>query len=232
MKTLGMIGGLGPESTIDYYRFLIAAYRTQVDDDSAPPIIINSIDMNKGLRMVGAERYGELVDYLIAELNVLANAGAAFAIISANTPHIVFDEVDARTPLPLISIVEATVAEARKQGLQKLTLFGTRFTMQGSFYPKVFARHGISLVIPTPEEIDYIHDKYMNELLFNDVRESTREGLFRIIDRMIEQEGIDGVILGGTELPLAIRNLGDRKISLLDTTRIHVNAAIEEMLRE
>lgn len=231
MKTLGMIGGLGPESTIDYYRFLIAAYRERVADGSAPPIIINSIDMNKGLRMVTTEKYAELTEYLLAELKVLANAGAAFAIISANTPHIVFDEIDARTPLPLISIVEATAAEAKKQGLKKLTLFGTRFTMQGSFYPKVFARRGITLVVPTPEEQDYIHDKYMNELLFNDVRESTREGLFRIIDRMIAQEGIDGLILGGTELPLAIRDIGDRKIALLDTTRIHVNAAVEEMRR-
>lgn len=231
MKTLGMIGGLGPESTIDYYRFLIAAYRERVADGSAPPIIINSIDMNKGLRMVTTEKYAELTEYLLAELKVLANAGAAFAIISANTPHIVFDEIDARTPLPLISIVEATVAEAKRQGLKKLTLFGTRFTMQGSFYPKVFARRGITLVVPTPEEQDYIHDKYMNELLFNDVRESTREGLFRIIDRMIAQEGIDGLILGGTELPLAIRDIGNRKIGLLDTTRIHVNAAVEEMRR-
>lgn len=230
MKTLGMIGGLGPESTIDYYRFLIAAYRERVPDGSAPPIIINSIDMNKGLDMIRAEKYGDLAEYLVSELKVLANAGAAFAIISANTPHIVFDELDARTPLPLISIVEAAAAEAKKQQLKKLTLFGTRFTMQGSFYPRVFARHKISLVVPTPDEIDYIHEKYMNELLFNDVRESTREGLFQIIDRMIEHEGIDGVILGGTELPLAIRDIGERKVALLDTTRIHVKAAMEEML--
>jgi len=231
MKTLGMIGGLGPESTIDYYRFLISAYRERVPDGSAPPILINSLDMNKGLRMVRAEKYDELTEYLVRELKVLADAGAEFAIISANTPHIVFDELDARTPLPLISIVEATAAEAKRQGLKKLTLFGTQFTMQGSFYPKVFSRREISLVVPTAEEQNYIHDKYMNELLFNDVRESTREGLFRIIDRMIEQEGIDGLILGGTELPLAIRDVGERKIALLDTTRIHVKAAIEEMLR-
>src|SRR5579884_1379961 len=162
MKKLGVIGGLGPESTIDYYRFLIAAYRERVPDGSAPPIIINSIDMNKGLSMVRSENYEQLTEYLLKELEVLARAGAAFAIISANTPHIVFDEVDARTPLPLISIVEATAAEAKKRGLNKLTLFGTQFTMQGSFYPKVFRRHEIALVVPGKEEQAYIHDKYMN----------------------------------------------------------------------
>jgi aspartate racemase len=231
MKTLGMIGGLGPESTIDYYRFLFQTYRERVNDDSAPPIIINSLDMNKGLRMVRAEKYTELTDYLVAALQSLAAAGADFAIISANTPHIVFDQVREHTRLPLISIVEATAAEAKRQGLKKLTVFGTQFTMRGDFYPKIFARLGISLVVPTTEEQAYIHDHYMNELLFNDVRESTRQGLFHIIDRIITEEGIDGLILGGTELPLIIRDIGDRKIALLDTTRIHVKAAIEEMLR-
>jgi aspartate racemase len=230
MKTLGMLGGLGPESTIEYYRLLFAAYRALVKDDSAPPILINSIDMNKGLRMVTAGAYGELADYLVGELNPLAAAGAHFGIISANTPHIVFDEVRERAPIPLISIIEATAAEAKRLNLKALALFGTRFTMQGSFYPKVFGREGIEPKIPTPSEQDYIHDKYMNELVKGDIRDSTRAGLLRIVDHMIERDGIDGVVLGGTELSLIIRDIGERKIALLDTTKIHVNAAIEEML--
>jgi aspartate racemase len=230
MKTLGMLGGLGPESTIEYYRLLFAAYRARVRDDSAPPILINSIDMNKGLRMVTAGAYKELADYLVGELKPLAAAGAQFGIISANTPHIVFDEIRERSPIPLISIIEATAAPAKKLDLKKLALFGTRFTMQGSFYPKVFARESISLKVPAPQEQDYIHEKYMNELVKGDIRDTTRAGLLRIVDAMVERDRIEGVILGGTELSLIIHGLGERKIALLDTTKIHVNAAIEEML--
>jgi aspartate racemase len=187
--------------------------------------------MNKGLRMVTAGAYNELADYLVSELKPLAAAGAAFGIISANTPHIVFDEVRERSPIPLISIIEATAAEARKLSLKNLALFGTRFTMQGSFYPRVFAREHISLKVPAPQEQEYVHDKYMNELVKGDIRDTTRAGLLRIADAMVERDRIEGVILGGTELSLIIHDLGERKIALLDTTKIHVNAAIEEMLK-
>jgi len=230
MKTLGMIGGLGPESTIEYYRLLFDAYRARVTDGSAPPILINSVDMNKGLRMVTAGDYDGLADYLVSELKPLAAAGAKFAIISANTPHIAFDQIRERSPLPLISIIEATASEAKRQRLKTLALFGTRFTMQGTFYAKVFDREGIVLKVPAPDEQEYIHDKYMNELVKGDIHDSTREGLLRVVDRMIERKRIEGLILGGTELPLIVKDLGDRKIALLDTTKIHVNAAIEEML--
>ena len=230
MKLLGIIGGLGPESTLEYYRLLFEAYRSRVHDGSAPLIVVNSIEMKKLVDWVSAEAYAEMVDYLVAEIERLARAGADFAIISANTPHIVFDQIRERSPIPLISIIEATARAAKRQKLARPALFGTRFTMQGSFYPKVFEREGISLVVPDSTEQNYIHDKYMNELVKGDIRESTRDGLLRIVDRMIERDSIDALILGGTELPLIIQDLGDRQIPLLDTTRIHVNAAIDEML--
>lgn len=230
MKTLGIIGGLGPESTIEYYRLLFEAYRARVTDGSALSIIINSVEMKKLVDWVTAGDYDQIVEYLVAEIGRLSAAGAAFGIISANTPHIVFDEIRERSPLPLISIIEATGAEAKRQGLKTLALFGTRFTMQGTFYPKVFAREGISLAVPAPDEQDYIHDKYMNELVKGDIRPATREALLRILDHIIERDHIEGLILGGTELPLILRDLGDRKLALLDTTQVHVKAAIEEML--
>jgi aspartate racemase len=113
MKTAGIVGGLGPESTIDYYRSIITLYQQTVPDGSYPHLIINSIDVNRGLRLVGANQLDELAQYLVEAIQTLAGAGADFAFISANTPHIVFDEVRRLSSLPLISIVEATRAKPR-----------------------------------------------------------------------------------------------------------------------
>src|SRR5215470_1114706 len=114
-KTIGMIGGIGPESTIDYYRLLLDAYRQRVPDGSAPSIIINSIDVNKALAMLDAGELQKLIDYLAPEIERLARAGADFAFLSANTPHIVFDELQRRSPIPLVSIVEATCTAAKSR---------------------------------------------------------------------------------------------------------------------
>jgi aspartate racemase len=168
--------------------------------------------------------------YLAEEIQKLAWAGADFGLISANTPHVVFDEVQAAVPIPLISIVEATCAAVKKRGLQRLVLLGTRFTMRGSFYPKVFVREGIELVIPDPNDQEYIHDKYMNELVSGKFLPETRGGLLAIVDRLAAKFGIEGVILGGTELPLLLRDAEHNGIPLLDTMRIHAEAAVEEML--
>src|SRR4029453_8060359 len=163
MKILGIIGGLGPESTIDYYGRIIALYRERTGDGSYPQFVINSINMKKGLDFMEANDLAGMADYLIGEIGKLAQAGAAFGLISANTPHIVFHDIASRSPIPLISIVEATCAEAKARKLEKLALFGTRYTMQATFYPKVFSREGIELLLPGPEDQTYIHDKYLNE---------------------------------------------------------------------
>src|SRR5579872_342519 len=165
MKVLGIIGGLGPESTIDYYRSLVATFQERRRDGSAPSILINSLDVNKALSLVGANRLAELTDYLTNATAQLAAAGADFGLIAANTPHIVFEEVQHRSALPLLSIVEATCDSAAGLGMKRLGLFGTKFTMQARFYPEVFSRRGIELITPVPSEQDYIHDKYVNELL-------------------------------------------------------------------
>src|SRR5882672_3702580 len=165
MKTLGIIGGIGPESTIEYYRQLMAAYREQRPNGSAPSIIINSIDMKKRLGMIAANELVEVAGYLAGEVQRLARAGAECGLLAANTPHIVFDEIRRQSPIPLISIVQTTCAAAKTLGLSKLGLFGTRFTMRGQFYPNVFVPQGITLAVPTEAEQTYIHDKYMNELL-------------------------------------------------------------------
>src|SRR4030095_9652548 len=165
MKTLGIIGGLGPESTIDYYGKIIALYRERTGDGSYPQFIINSVDLKKGLDFMDTNNLTGMADYLVEEIGKLARAGANFGLISANTPHIVFDEVVSKAPIPLISIVEATCVAAKARKLKRLALFGTRYTMQATFYPKVFSREGIELVLPDPEHQTYIHNKYLNELI-------------------------------------------------------------------
>src|SRR6266487_5447321 len=229
MKTLGIIGGLGPESTIDYYGRIIALYRARTSDGSYPQFIINSINMKKGLDFMDANNLTGMAEYLLEEIGKLGQAGATFCLISANTPHIVFDEVAAKSPIPLISIVEATCAAAKARKLKRLALFGTRFTMQGTFYSKVFSREGIDLVAPDAKDQEYIHDKYLSELVPGKFLPETREGLLAIVDRMQAKSDIDGVILAGTELPLILRDADHRGIPLLDTTKIHCQAAVAEM---
>jgi aspartate racemase len=230
MKTLGIVGGIGPESTIDYYRLIIATYRERVADGSYPPLIISSIDLSRMISMITANDLSGVVEYLVPEFQRLANAGADFGLIAANTPHIVFDELRTRSPIPLLSIVEATADAAAAVGHRRLCLFGTRFTMKAGFYAAAFSRTGITLLVPNEAEQAHIHDKYMTELVNGLFHPETRVSLLAIANRMREQEGIDGVILGGTELPLLLRNAPDCTVPLLDTAQIHVRAAVEMML--
>ncbi len=230
MKTLGIIGGLGPESTVDYYQRIIALYRKRTGDGSYPEFVINSINLRKGLDFMDANDLTGMADYLLEEIGKLARAGADFGLISANTPHIVFDRLVPKSPIPLISIVEATCAAAKAQKLKRVGLFGTRYTMQASFYPKVFSREGIELLMPEPDDQNYIHNKYFTELVPGIFLPETRAGLLAVVDRMKAKSDIDGVILAGTELPLILRDAEHKGLPLLDTTRIHCEAAVAVML--
>src|SRR5215208_3480073 len=147
MKTLGLIGGTGPESTIEYYRLLIAQYREKADGAS-PPLIINSVDIKRLLAWMTANELGKVTDYLVVEIGKLEKAGADFGALTANTPHIVFDELKQRCSLRLVSIVEAACERAQALGFKSVALFGTRYTMQASFYPTVFSRTDVKLVTP------------------------------------------------------------------------------------
>src|SRR6266581_4263361 len=165
MKIAGIVRGIGPESTIEYYRLIITAYRDRRPDGGYPRIVINSIDLKALLDLFESGRLQDATDHLLAEIDRLGRAGAEFGALAANTPHIVFDALRRRSPIPLISIVEATCRAAEARGVKRLGLFGTRFTMQGRFYPEIFARAGMILVAPRAEEQAYIHEKYMSELV-------------------------------------------------------------------
>ena len=230
MKTVGIIGGIGPESTIEYYRLIIASYRERRGDGSYPSLLVNSIDLKRMVDLISANRLSEVEEYLVDELKRLANAGADFAALAANTPHIVFGAVRARSPVPLISIVEVTCEAARGRGLRRVGLFGTRFTMQAGFYSEAFDREGITVVTPGPKEQVYIHDKYMSELLNGIFIPETRGGLLAIVEQMKAREGIEGLILGGTELPLILRGDEHAGVPFLDTTKIHADAIVSRLL--
>ena len=229
MKTLGLIGGTGPESTIEYYRLLVARYREQADGHS-PPLIINSIDLKQMIEWMSAGDLAKVADGLAVEIDKLRRAGADLAALTANTPHIVFDELQRRSSLPLISIVEAACDEVQKRGLQTVGLFGTRFTMQAPFYPAVFSRTGLNLVLPSDEEQEYIHEIYLGQLLKDIFLPETRLRLLEIADEMKRRDNIQALILGGTELPLLLRDEEHNGLALLDTTRIHVDRLVTEML--
>jgi aspartate racemase len=230
MPTAGMIGGLGPESTVDYYRSIIARYRARNPGGGYPHVILNSLDVDKGLALLDAKRLGDLADYLAAGVEALARAGADFGFIAANTPHLVFDELQRRSAIPLISIVCATSDHARALGLKRLGLFGTGFTMRASFYPEEFQRAGMSLVLPNESEREFIHSKYIGELLNNRFLPETRAKILSIAQRMKDEDGIEALVLAGTELPLLLRDSSDPGIKFLDTTVIHVEAIVDKLL--
>jgi len=229
MPTSGMIGGLGPESTIDYYRSIIARYRARKPGGGYPHVILNSLDVDKGIAMLDSDRLGDLADYLAAGVESLARAGADFGFIAANTPHLVFDEVQRRSAIPLLSIVRATSDHAKALGLKRLGLFGTGFTMRANFYPEEFQRAGIALVRPTAPEQEFIHRKYIDELLNNRFLPETKAEILSIAQRMKNEDGIEALVLAGTELPLLLRD-PTSSIEFLDTTVIHVEAIVDQLL--
>ena len=229
MKTLGLIGGTGPESTVEYYRLLTAQYREKADG-ALPHLIINSVNLKQLMDWMAVDELGKVTDYLVNAFAQLQRAGADFGALTANTAHIVFDEIKERTSLPLISIVEAARERVESLGFKTVGLFGTRYTMQASFFPSVFSRTDVKLVMPNAQEQEFIHDKYINELLKDLFLPETRSALLAIANEMKARHGIEGLILGGTELPLLLRDEEHNGIRMLDTTRIHVDRLIKEML--
>ncbi|MDQ3819743.1 MAG: amino acid racemase [Acidobacteriota bacterium] len=231
MATVGIIGGIGPESTIEYYRLILSLYREQKAGGSNPSILINSIDIKRMLGLIGDGELEEAARYLAGEVERLTCAGAHFAILAANTPHIVFDEIQDRSPIPLLSIVEETCKRAASLGLRRVALFGTAFTMRGGFYERVFEREAIAIVTPRPDEQNFIHEKYMTELVNGLVLEETKGALLGLAARLKTEENIQGLILGGTELSLILRDGDDPAIPFLDTTRIHAESVVRELLK-
>jgi aspartate racemase len=224
---VGLVGGLGPESTIDYYRRILESWAARFPD-TAPGIMVDSLDVQTVLRLAATDR-AALIEYLAASLRRLEAADATFIAMTANTPHLVYDELTQRTSLPILSIVETCAIEAKRRGLRRLALLGTRFTMDAPFYPEVFAHQELSVVSPDAADRVWVHERYVLQLLKGDFRDETRQEFVALIERMKREHAIDGVILGGTELPLLLRAPAIAGLPLLDTTVLHVQAIVDRL---
>ncbi len=231
MKKLGLIGGIGPESTIPYYHDIVYGVKERVGKNFFPNITIESINVFEVLRLCKEQNYEELVNYLSLAINNLSAAGAEFAALTGNTPHIVFEELKARSPIQLVSIVDATADEAKQKGFKRLGLIGTEVTMKGDFFKRPFFANGIDIILPDAAEMDYINEKIANELEVGIVRQDTQKEFLRIIEKMQQEGNAQALILGCTELPLLFNNISAH-IILLDTMKIHVNKLIEMILEE
>ncbi|MGM0375842.1 MAG: aspartate/glutamate racemase family protein [Bacteroidota bacterium] len=223
MKTIGLLGGMGPESTIEYYRGIIEAFKS--DDPSGlnyPEIVIYSVNLSKFLGMMEAGRNQDAIEYLSDKLKKIEAAGAGFIALTANTPHLYFDELQKLINVPMLSIVEATTCEARRRQIKRPGLLGTKATMNAAFYRDAFKKHGMDLVVPTESEKDYIQEKLFSEIELGVFNEETHHGLSEIILTMKQRESIDGIILGCTELPLILSEELYHNLPVLDTTNIHI----------
>ena len=232
MKKFGLIGGVGPESTIAYYRLIIKRFQEITKSNSYPDFIIKNVDMTEMLEYVVNQDYNKLTSFLEKNTNAIQKAGVDFGAIASNTPHIVYDKLMDRIDLPMISIVEETCKKAQKMNLKTVGLFGTKSTMTNDFYQKTGTKFGLDIVIPNNNEIDYIHDKYMNELIYKDIREDTKLSLLKIAKNLQDKYAIEGLIIGGTELSLILSQKYFKDIHLLDTAMIHVDAIVGEMIKE
>lgn len=231
MKNIGILGGLGPESTVDYYKEIMEAFNTKHTDLAYPEILIYSVNMNEFLKFVSEQDWQKLSNWLLKKIDKLKQAGADFVAIASNMPHIVFDEIELKSSLPLLSIVEATCNKAQELNLKNIGLMGTKFTMESGFYKKPFIHKGISVVTPSKEEQNLIHHRLFSEIELGVFKDSTREELLAIAKRMVEENKIDALILGCTELPLILtKNKYD--IPFLNTSSIHCEQIISNCINE
>jgi aspartate racemase len=226
MKRIGLIGGMGPESTLDYYREIINAFKDDAGDLNYPEILIYSVNLSDFIRLMQDQAYDSIVELLLGKITALQHAGADFAAITANTPHLLFDEIRDKSPLPLISIVEATCQDTVRLNLKRPGLLGTGFTMNATFYQEVFGRQGIDMVLPDQAEKEIINIKLFSEIELGIFKDETRELLVNIMARMVRERQIDSVILGCTEFPLILTEKEYAGVPMLNTTRIHVDAIV------
>lgn len=230
MKKVGIVGGTGPESTVDYYQSIISKFQEKIGSkEELPELFINSINMYKMFNLLMNGQTHDLINYLTDAVQKLERVGADFVVMSGNTPHIVFERVQKEVEVPMISIVEETFLKAQELSLEKIGLIGTKFTMENDFFKQTFISHNIEVVVPNQTEQEYIHRKIVEELENGIVRNETKERFINIINQMVEKDAIHGIVLGCTELPLLIKN-EDLNIHSLNTAEIHIDKIIDTIL--
>lgn len=226
-KTIGMIGGIAPASTVDYYQRIISRFQERSGQRDYPAVIINSINMTYMLSLIDEDRLDELVDYLSEEIFVLEKAGAKVIFMASNTPHLVYAELKKRVRTKMVSIIDSTVSYAQSKGYNRLGLIGTLTTMESDFYQDGFEAAGMEIITPMADERRYINKIYMEELVRGRFLPETKNRLLSIAARMYSEGQIEGLILGGTELPLILKTSDMEDIELMNTTKIHVERILD-----
>ena len=228
MKRVGIIGGLGPVSTLDYYSGIINGFRTKANDGNYPEIVVNSVNMAQVLSYVTNKEWDSLEKLLLDAIRDLANAGAEFAAIASNTPHIVFDRVQQESVLPLISIVDATCAFVQQKGCKNVVVIGTRFTMSSGLYSNALEKYGITAIVPSEAEQLAIHDIIFPKLEDGIVVPEDKGKMLAIAGSLLVNNSADGLVLGCTELPLMIKD-GDLDTLIFNTTQIHIESIVRSI---
>jgi aspartate racemase len=221
-KKIGVLGGLSPESTIEYYRYITRAYTERFGDYGYPEIIIYGVSFQPYVDWSQQERWDLVALGLSEAAKKLEAAGADFIVIATNTMHLVFDQVQASVAVPMLSLLDAVGDAILKQDVKRVGLLGTKFTMEKTFYQDALARKGITVLIPNKDEREYVNAVIYDELVAGRIRDESRAGFVAIIKKLAER-GAEGVILGCTEIPLLVSE-EDAGLSLFDTTAIHAKA--------
>jgi aspartate racemase len=227
-KRIGILGGMSPESTAEYYRHITHAYTDRFGDFSFPEIIIYSVTFQPYVDWPKEDRWDLVAEGLSQAAQSLEAAGADFIIIATNTMHLVFDQVQANVNIPMLSLVDAVGEALMARGLKTVGLLGTRFTMEKTFYHQALARKGISVLVPEADQRTYVDNVIYNELTAGQIKDDSRSGFVTIIHSLAER-GAEGVVLGCTEIPLLVDE-DDVEVPLLDTTAIHAEAALDYAL--
>lgn len=226
MKKLGLVGGISWVSTIDYYRFINEGINEKLGGLNFAECIVYSLNFDDFQRNNTANNWEATFQLILNACENLKRSGAEAIVLCANTAHAVAEKIEQKIQLPLIHIANATATEINKQGIKKVGLLGTKFTMEMDFYKSKLSEYNIECIIPATQEIrDYVQQTVKEELGRGIIKQETRQAYIAIVHQLIK-DGAEGIILGCTELPMII-NQGDISVPAFDTTKIHSNAAVD-----
>jgi aspartate racemase len=228
MKSIGLIGGLTYVSTIEYYRYINELANKKLGDNETIEVIMYSVNFGEIKVLTEAGEWKKISNIICKVAQTVEQGGASCLLIGANTMHKIADEVQAAIKIPVIHIAEAVAKAILKNGLKKVGLLGTRYTMQLGFYTDHLAKYGIETIIPEQDDIDFINYTIYNEFSKNIFLPETKTRYLKVISKLKDRDA-EGIILGCTEIPLLLKQ-SDCDILLFDTAKIHSNAGVEYVL--
>jgi aspartate racemase len=228
MKRIGILGGVSPESSVSYYLRITREYTSRFGDYGYPEILIHSVSFQRFVDWQKTGNWDAMAAEMIRTFHSLSAGGADFGLIAANTLHRIFHEVERESPIPLIHIVDPTASQIAKQGISRVGLLGTKYTMEGEFYRDRLAQYGIEALIPDAAARQEIHRVIYEELTKGAINEKARQYYASVI-RFLVDRGAEGIILGCTEIPLLVTQ-DDSPVALFDTASLHADAALARAL--